>query len=449
MKKFSLTAGLCGLFFYLPVYAEINFSGYIEGEARLYPSNGLLKDQKEALASIAIEPELSWKSASEDHSIRFKTFARYSDPDGHRDHADIRELYYNYAGTGWQAEVGINKVYWGVVESLHLVDIVNQTDFVESVNGEQKLGQPMVSFGLEQNWGNLDLYVLPYFRERKYPDGPERFRLNLNGQPINFDKNSPLYDSHKENEHIDYAIRWAKSFDTLDVGISYFSGTNREPIPILVDVIVIDPVPVPPIIDTSMSSYYEQMEQAGLELQYLYDDWAFKFEGVSKNLDTGDFNSTVIGFEYTLSDVGSSGGDLGLLVEYLWNDRQSVDIFPMSLEALPANDLALLSFLTPVQLAALQQSAIIPGDYLSPFENDIFLGTRFGLNDIGSTEFLAGIIVDADDQTTSGSFEGSTRIGDDVRISLNIYFFENVDEDSAFYPLRKDDQIEAKVAWYF
>lgn len=445
MKKFSLTAGLCGLFLYLPAYAEVNFSGYIEGEARLYPSDGLLQEQKEALASIAVEPELSWKSTSEDHSIRFKTFARYSDPDGHRDHADIRELYYNYAGTGWQAEVGINKVYWGVVESLHLVDVINQTDNVESANGEQKLGQPMVSFGLEQSWGNVDLYVLPYFRERVYSAGPERFRptMTLNGLETDLNERNAFYESSDEEKHIDYAARWANSFDSLDVGISYFSGTNREPIPIILDANI-------SFIPTKLGVYYEQLTQGGLELQYLYDDWAFKLEGTAKHLETGNYNSAVIGFEYTLSDVQSSGADLGLLAEYLWNDRKTMKLDPLL--AVFLEEASSPPPLTPSQLASLPQISALAdalSNYLSPFEDDIFIGTRFSLNDIGSTEFLAGIIVDADDQTTSGSFEGSTRIGDDVRISLNIYLFENVDEDSAFYALRKDDQIEAKVAWYF
>lgn len=443
----NMTAGLIGLLFYLPAHAGLDFSGYVEGELRLYPANGLLQEQKEALGSVAFEPEISWKSESEQHRIRFKTFGRYSDPDGHRDHVDIREFYYNYAGSGWQVEAGINKVYWGVVESLHLVDVINQTDVVESVNGEAKLGQPMISFGLEQEWGNVDLYVLPFFRERRYPDGPERFRLSLNGEAIKYDKNDPLFDSHEEDNHVDSAIRWANDFEALNVGISYFYGTNREPIPILADIVVIDPLT--PVISMVMAGYYEQMEQTGIELQYLYEAWAFKLEATSKNLDSGDYNSAVAGFEYTLNDLEPWGADLGLLVEYLWNDRRSVDIFPLSLEALAANDLALLGMLTPAELAALRQSALIPGDYLSPFEDDIFIATRFALNDVGSTEFLAGVIVDIDDQTTSASFEGSTRIGDNVRISLNIYLFEHVDQQSAFHNLRKDDQIEARVAWYF
>ena len=40
--------------------------------------------------------------------------------------------------------VGAAKVFWGTAESRHLVDIINQTDAVEDIDEEDKLGQPMV-----------------------------------------------------------------------------------------------------------------------------------------------------------------------------------------------------------------------------------------------------------------------------------------------------------------
>jgi len=30
----------------------------------------------------------------------------------------------------WELTTGVSKVYWGVMEAVHLVDIINQTDFV-------------------------------------------------------------------------------------------------------------------------------------------------------------------------------------------------------------------------------------------------------------------------------------------------------------------------------
>ena len=72
--------------------------------------------------------------------------------------------------------VGINSVFWRVVESNHLVDILNQTDLIEDIDGEEKLGQPMISLSTQQDWGGLSLFVLPWFRERTFPSEEGRLR---------------------------------------------------------------------------------------------------------------------------------------------------------------------------------------------------------------------------------------------------------------------------------
>ena len=56
--------------------------------------------------------------------------------------------------------VGVGKVFWGVTESRHLVDVVNQSDFVEDLDGEDKLCQPMLALTLKLVWGTFDLFVL-------------------------------------------------------------------------------------------------------------------------------------------------------------------------------------------------------------------------------------------------------------------------------------------------
>ncbi|NRB39653.1 MAG: hypothetical protein HRU20_14480 [Pseudomonadales bacterium] len=435
MKKQLLLAGLSGLLC-LPANAgEFKFNGYLEAELRYYPNDALFDFQSDEFASAAAEVEAYWASDNEKHSVRFKPFGRITTAeDGNRDHADIREFYYNYAGAGWQVEIGINKVYWGVAESAHLVDIINQTDAVESFNGEEKLGQPMISLGFEEDWGNLDLYVLPYFRERKFAAGDERNQLPI---PIDYDKT--LYESDDGQNNIDYAVRWSHYFGDLDVGISYFNGTSREAIPVIGD------VNKELTAATAYTSYYQQLQQVGLELQYIWEDWAFKLEGTAKQEGTGDYNSAVTGFEYTLSDVNFSGIDIGLLAEYMWNDRGDVSIKEASLIVL---ELPADSVLPPDVEAA----AIVPGEFLSPFDHDVFLGTRFTMNDVDSTDFIAGIIYDLDKGTSIASFEGGTRFGDSLRVTMNVYFLTNVPKnpnDSSFYYSRNDDQIELKAQWYF
>ena len=68
----------------------------------------------------------------------------------------------------WELRLGIGKVFWGVTESRHLVDTINQSDGVEDIDGEAKLAQPMATLSWIRDWGVVELLVLPYFRERTF-----------------------------------------------------------------------------------------------------------------------------------------------------------------------------------------------------------------------------------------------------------------------------------------
>ena len=85
----------------------------------------------------------------------FIPFFRYDHADKERTHFDIREFDFIYSGDFWSVRLGVRKVFWGTTETQHLVDIVNQTDFLEGPDGEDKLGQPMVNISLVQDWGTL------------------------------------------------------------------------------------------------------------------------------------------------------------------------------------------------------------------------------------------------------------------------------------------------------
>ena len=72
-----------------------------------------------------------------------------------------------------EIKFGISKEFWGVTETSHRVDIINQTDFTEGFDGEEKLGQPMIKVSLEKQWGLLDFYALLGFRERNFLETKE------------------------------------------------------------------------------------------------------------------------------------------------------------------------------------------------------------------------------------------------------------------------------------
>ena len=198
-------------------------SGYAAVEARLFFHDPLYTGQETSSGSFVFQPEYyhEWENGS---SFLFVPFGRVDSTDSERTHFDIRELYYLRPTEDWELRFGAGKVFWGATKFVHLVDIINQTDLVENIDEEDKLGQPMVHLSLPRNWGVWDLFVMPYFRERTFPGREGRPRLTLV-----VDTDHPIYESSAEEHHVDFAARYSQTVGDLDFGIYHFVGTGREP----------------------------------------------------------------------------------------------------------------------------------------------------------------------------------------------------------------------------
>ena len=118
------------------------WSGSVAIEARLFASAPLDHRQSNHSFSLAAETEYYVESESGRNSLLFKSFIRGDNADSHRTHFDVRELIWQYVGDTWELRAGIGKVFWGVTEGQHLVDIINQTDLVESSDGETSSDSP-------------------------------------------------------------------------------------------------------------------------------------------------------------------------------------------------------------------------------------------------------------------------------------------------------------------
>jgi len=376
-------------------------SGNISVEGRLFGREPLYPGQERNNGSIAIAPEYyhEWPTGSRaGSSFIFSPFLRIDSADSERTHFDIRELNVLLVGGPWEFRLGIGKVFWGVTEFVHLVDIINQTDFVESIRGEDKLGQPMAHLSVPSNWGVLDFFILPYFRERTFP-GPEgRLRTSLV-----VDTDNPVYESSHEENHIDFAIRYSQVFNAVDFGIYYFKGTGREPLFI-------------PSQDANGQSillpFYQLIDQGGLDLQLTTGNWLWKLEALYQDNNTKSYTAASGGFEYTFYSIGGSSMDLGLLAEYNYDER--------------GNEAA------------------------TPFENDLFGGIRLGVNDTAGSALLLGLSYDINGKGNAILLEASRRITDNVKIFLEGWSFFNAEpEDYYLYSIRDDDYIRLQLFYYF
>jgi len=123
--------------------------------------------------------------------------------------------------------------------------------------------------------------------------------------------------------------------------------------------------------------------------------------------------ATTGGFEYTFVGIGQSKADMGVLVEYAYDERGD---------------------------------AI---ETVSPYDNDLFLGMRLTPNDPATTMLLMGLMQDLEDRENVLRIEASRRFGSHWRLILEAWFFLNIAEDSVLQSFRADDFARLELAYYF
>jgi len=346
--------------------------GVFDAQARFFP--------QPAANPVGIPPQnnywfngsLAWEpgffmNVTDYMNFELILFGRVDQHDRNRTHGDIREGFFELFFDEWTLGFGIHKVFWGVTESRHLVDIINQTDLVEDFDTDIKLGQAMVTTSYTNDKaGIFSLYLMSWARPLVFP-GP----LGRPTLPIPVDNSLRVYESRLREGQIDVAFRWSHSMAGFDWGLSYFFGTTREPQ--LFQTTNAAGAPV-------LQPLYELIHQGGLDLQYTIEGWLLKVESIVRGGQGPTFGAVTGGFEYTFYQVSGSIVDIGLILEYNYDGRDN-------------------------------NTFIV-------FDNDFFTGMRLSLSDVGSTEFLVGAFIDAKDGSVFIAAEAARRFGQHWKILL-------------------------------
>lgn len=371
------------------------FSGEVTLEHRYFSNEGEYGNNDQHHSALLVQPEYSYSWDNDRKVFSIVPFARIDRVDAERTHYDIRELSFVSAWSNVELRFGISKVFWGVTESQHLIDVINQIDFVENPDGEQKLGQPMINPTLVTDAGNLSVFILPYFREQTFAGKDGRYRGVLV-----IDTDEAEYTHKDEHQHADYAVRWSTNWHDLDWAVSYFSGTDRDPY-LRINAANNTLIPV-----------YGQSKQVGLEMQYIYKDLLVKAELLRKDpAFSGLYSAATTGFEYTFTNI-ANGMDIGLLYEWLYDSRDA---------------------LTP-----------------SGMQDASFIGSRLAFNNEASTELLVGVIFD--NATTDMSLfrvEASHRLVQSFSLGVEVNVIGDPPINSLLHQFRADDYIQFTLSGYY
>ncbi len=400
-------AALCG-----DVRAEselyFDLSGTISIENRWFPQTDLYPHQSRHASGVVFEPEFYFEGA-EGWSFTLVPFFRYDSADSRRTHADLREAYFLLFGElgedEWELRVGVDRIFWGVIESNHLVDIINQVDAIEHPDQEVELGQLMAHLTVSGEWGIAEGFILPHHRERTFPGRDGRLRTG-----VIVDEDHPTYESSAEQWHTDIAFRYSHNFGPFDVGLSVFDGTSREALLL--------PRLGPGGTVAGFVPHYEQIRQWGLDAQITLEDWILKLEAIhrsgAQNLryEEDDYAALVTGVEYTFYGLFDSPADFSVVGEWNYDERGE-----------SATNL---------------------------FDDDLFFAIRYALNDLHDTTFFLSLMQDREHATNVLFLEFDRRLTDQWSMNVEGFHLLASDEkDVQAYPIRRDSFLELRLNYNF
>ncbi len=388
---------------FMPNVPGLRVTGAVGVWGRAYPDQPQWSGQRDDAVWPNVEgwlkAEYSWNGGND--RINFMPYGR-KDFFGSRSLVDVKEGYFLHVGDGWNVLAGVNSVHWGVVESRHLVNIINQVDYAWDIDGDEVLGQPMANVNVTTPIGVLSLYGLFGFRPLHEPKLEDRLRSSF------VSTNRTILASDID-ENVNYAARFNTTFPVLsgsvDAAVSYFHGIGREPRYVMTPPTLAMPVP-------QLASFYDQIDQGGLEVVATFDALQLKFEGIVRRELGETYAATVAGFEYTFFNVSNTGADIGLVAEHLSDDR------------------------SPLQPPTI-------------YAHDVFAGARLTLNNSLNTHFLGGILYNYKDLARYATAKFSTRIQDDLNLALEGRYFIYAPQEDYLYTILHDSYVQARLTKYF
>lgn len=378
---------------------DFSVRGELETRATIYARPPAFEDQsdKRLQPSTALTVVASGE-LSEHTGFTIAGFARAQPVSDERLSADLREGYIAYYGDDFELRAGVLSEFWGLLEGSNIVDIINQRDLVEDFEGDVKLGQPGVGAVTYWDTVSAEVFVLPYFRERRMAEGEDRLRIS------SLDFADAAFENSGDEWHPSAAGRVNLDLGSFSGAVSHFYGVGREPRLVPEFDSFGRPVALRPTYDT--------INQTGLEAQVIQGGTVWKLEAFHRFEDGESFFGVGAGLEHEFPNVLGTRASLTPYVEGYYDNRS--DTAP-----------------------------------LTAFDNDIFLGLRLALNNLSDTQFEATSLFDVENLSSAVSISFSTRISEELRFEASADLFINTRDDRALAGFGDDERFLLGIVWNF
>ena len=366
---------LIGIIFSLNVVAST--SGHISIDQRFFDNDGVENTNDRGFAvSTNLRSNMSWMGVDFSGNV----LGRVDDQDPTRNIFILQEAMLRYKIGTWEIFGGAEKFNLGSLEVFKPADNLNARNFDSDVENTEKFGE--LTYGLKKNfsWGDVNLFGLPGREVHYIPGANSRLGVGIDVQEIEYIKN----DNREKFGLIvnyfgdlgDFSLFY---LNHLDKKLPIFGFRNYIPCGCSTDLDRITPV------------YYETKEY-GATASMVFSDLIFKLEVVSRKYDSRVDILTING----LLERPDNHTDAAVGIEYTQNLESGMEI----------RYLAEYAKVFGVDENVARKRFV--------FQNDLYLGAHFTLNDPMDTKFNIGGVIDL-----SGKSEGLYFVSFDRRLDPN------------------------------
>jgi hypothetical protein len=357
-------------------------------EGRAFPGIPLVEGARRYETTMTFSLRRGWNWDRGRQSLTVEPFVRWDPVNAERTRLDFRDLSWQGRWRSWELNAGMREVFWGVAESRHVVDVLNQREFVGGGVGYGKLGQPMVSLAWTRSWGRVEVFLLTGFRERSFAGQAGRL-----WSPLSVDEARATYESAAKALHLDWAARWTHAIGGWDIGVAHFRGTGREPRFFLDRDSVGRAVWIP---------HYDLVDRTSVDLQLTTGRWLWKLEGATEAAPAGRYGTIAGGLEYAFADY------LSVFAEYVYDSRGS-------------------------------RAA-------TSFQDDVFLGARLFMQ---AGEISAGAFLDRGTGNRIFNLRAARRLTDAFTVALEVQVFAGAAGREPRHAPRQDSSVGLTLSRYF
>jgi hypothetical protein len=379
----------------VPARAE-GLSGSITALADYYPQSYQFPDQSGPGAQGSVLGTLEgFYRLSEMLNLDFKLRGSWTPQEQVTAFSDVEKAILQLKEGAWELRGGVLNERWGVMTVEQISDVVNQRDYVSNYRGRDRLGQPGLAFQYFGDSWSLTLIADTWKRSARLARGLDRFRNTA----LNY--TDPKFE-HGQWSPPDLGARLFKSIGDLELELTYFHGTARQPL--LVPFIGSDG-------SVSLTPTYTDMDQGGVSARYVWGDYVLRGEGYVRAQDD-TYGGAALGVERVFYRAFGGVQDLLVYLEGYYDTRP-------------------------------------PDAPTTLFDNDIALGLRLNTNDAKGTELWLQTIYDLETSSNLLEFEAKRRITDSLVGKLELVAPINVKDDPALAGFERDTRLALSLTYFF